>query len=78
VIRTDGAHARPLRLADLRPGWKVSDLTGRPIGHLASVDAHGLVVRRGIGRGSTVVSASHIAELHDGKVRLTLRLEELG
>lgn len=77
VIRTERSPTRPLALADLQPGWTVSDLTGRQIGHLASVDARGLVVRRGIGRGSTIVPADHIAELHDGEVRLTVRREEL-
>ena len=77
VIRTEGAQARPLGLADLQPGWKVWDLTGRPIGHLASVDGRGLVVRRGIGRGSTIVPADHVAEVHEGKVRLTVCVEEL-
>jgi hypothetical protein len=77
VIRTEGPEARPLRLADLRPGWTVSDLTGRAIGRVASVDGRGLVVRRGIGRGSTIVPADQIAELHEGEVRLTVCRDEL-
>lgn len=77
VVETREVSARPLRLADLQPGWAVIDVAGRSVGRLSRVTDRGLVVARGIGRGHTIVSPHHVAELHHGEVRLNLRKQEL-
>lgn len=77
VVAPKVRHSRPLRLADLEPGWAVVDLTGRHIGRLDGFTDAVLVVALRYGLGRIEVPSDRVAELRDGQVRLAMTSTEL-